>query len=798
MDTLIQDLRYGSRTLLKAPGFTVLAVLTLAIGIGANTALFSVVNGVLLRPLPYPDPERLVMVHGTDVPRGNESANVSPPDVVDFRTQSRSFEGIAALSQGDIVLTGRGEPVRLAVMIATANVFGVLGARPLVGRFFLPEEEQPGRHRVAVLGHRFWTRRFGADPGIVGRTLTLAGHPYTVVGVLPAGFILPDADPDLWRPVPIDPESRGGHWLNAIGRLRPGVSLEQAQVEMDTITRRLEQQHPDTNTGRHTRLEPLKDAVVRDARAALYALFGAVGFVLLIACANVANLILVRASGRRREIAVRAALGAGRLRIVRQLLTESLLLFLCGGLAGTLLALWGTDLVVALASESLPRSGEIVMDLSVLAFSLALSTVAGILFGLAPALQHSRVDVERALRDDGRNATAGRGRSRVLGALAVTQVALSLVLLTGAGLLIKSLWTLLRVDPGFRAERVLTLDLALPESRYPDEGRMFAFYTSLLDRLDALPGVQSAGAVNILPLSGSNSCDGFSVIEHPPAAVGRQPCAEARYSTPGYFPALGIPLVRGRSFTEADDGNAPRVALINQAMARLFFPGEDPIGKHVVYNAAPRAIVGIVGDVRHFGLDTEAPPEFYLPHQQLPMWEMTLAVRASSDSVPLVAAVRGAIAALDRDLAVANVRTISDLLHRSVARPRFRAVLLGAFAATALALAAIGIFGVLAHGVAQRTREIGIRMALGARRRAILGMMLGQGIRLTLAGVGLGLAASIVLTRFLSGLLFGVSPTDPITLSGVTLLLTLVALLACVVPARRATRVDPMTALRCE
>lgn len=801
IDGLRADLRFALRSLRFRPLLSATVVATLAVAIGAGTALFSVVNGVLLRPLPYPGPERLYGVLGVARVNGSENANLSPPDVADLLAGSGTLEGIAAYSVSSAVLAGGGDPEPVRVGLVTGGFFDVLGVPPALGRLFLADEDQRGKHRVVLLSDALWRSHFGSDQEIAGRTATLNGVDYTVVGVLPAGFTGPQPqafdDPGLWRPVPLDPTSRGGHWLKGIARLKDGATPDQAQAELETLAAVLERDHPATNTGRGFRLVPLRESIVAGVRPALAALMGAVLFLLLIACANVAGLLLARTHERRREAAVRTALGAGPWRMVRLVLTEALVLALLGGAAGVILALWGTDVIISLSGRSIPRSDEIGVDATALGFATLLSIAAGLLFGLVPALRLARGDLSPALKE-GPGARVAAGGRRLREALVVAQMALSLVLLIGAGLLGGSLDRLLRVPAGFRTEDVLTFEVDLPGSRYPDDARVLAFYDSLLDRLAAMPGARAAGAVNIVPLSGGNSCDSFTIAEHSPLPPGQEPCAEARVSSPGYFRALGIPIREGRGFGPHDVAGAPPVALVNEAFAKRFLPGEEPIGRHLDAGGAVREIVGVVGDVRHFSLADEAAPEYYMPLAQLPVSGLTIAVQTERDAAALAPAVRGALRTLDAGLAPDHVLTVEDLLAGSLRQPRFRAVVLGALAVSALLLAAIGLYGLMSYTVGQRVHEIGIRMALGAGRRQILRLVLGRGVWLVTAGLLIGLAGAALLTPLLSGLLYGVRAGDPATYAGLSALLASIALLACLVPALRAARVEPMRVLRSE
>jgi putative ABC transport system permease protein len=809
--TLLQDFRYGVRMLVKKPGFTLVAVLALALGIGANSAIFSVVNAVLLRPLPFAEPERLVQLWATNAKRGQTSAPTSYLNFVDWRDQNRVFDAVAAYSGASAAFTYGEMPEQLEGVGATADLFNVLAAQPLLGRALSPEDERPNA-RVVVLSHSLWQRRFNADPKIVGQQVRFDGESTTVIGVMPKGFAFPldDDNPEFW--VPLDPEQafnkeRGANYLKVIARLKTGTTLEQAQAEMETIGRRLEQEYPDKNAGKGIRLVSMHEDVVKAIRPALLVLLSAVGFVLLIACANVANLLLARASSRSREIAIRTALGASRARIIRQLLTESLLLSIVGGAAGLLLALWGVDVLSAAIPANIPRVKDVGLDTSVLVFTMGISLLTGILFGLAPALQASKPDFNEALKEGGRGSTEGFSRNRVRSLLVISEVALSLVLLIGAGLMIKSFVQLLNVKPGFEPEHVLTANISLPPAKYPDVEKQSAFYQQVTERVRALPGIDSAGTVSPLPLSGSFIQNLVTIEGRPPLAPGEKPITNTRIISPDYLRAMGIPLQRGRNFTEHDDKDAPDVFLVNETFVRRFFPGEDPIGKRIKVSIRPSPdkpdangeIVGVVGDVKHQSLDKEAGPEAYVPAMKFAEGYMTVVARAaSSDPAQLTSALRGAVQQVDPDQPVFDIQTMKQVLAESVARQRFNMLLLGLFAGIALLLAAVGIFGVMNYSVSQRTHEIGIRMALGAQTRDILKMVVGQGMILTFIGVVLGLVAAYFLTRVMSGLLYGVSTTDPLTFAGVSGLLVAAALLACYIPARRATKVDPMIALRYE
>ena len=804
MDTFWHDLRYGLRMLAKNPGFTLIAVLALALGIGANTAVFSVVNAVLLRPLPLKEPDRLVWMWGDRIrQQGNGRGSISPPDFVDFREQNQVFERISAFQNFPFNLTGSGEPERINGVRVSAGFFETVGVAPLHGRTFVSEEEQDGRGQVAVIGYGLWQRRFGGDQSLVGKTISLNGNSVTVIGIMPLGFQFPRDEIELWTPITFGLQQtsvRRFHFIRPIARLKPGVSLEQAQAEINAITVRLEQQYPDSNTNYGARLVLLPEQIVGDMRSTLWMLVAAVAFVLLIACANVANLLLARATTRQKEIAIRAALGAGRWRVVRQLLTESVALALCGGLLGFLIAWWGVKLLVALGPSNIPRLREVTVDGGVLGFTLVVSLLTGILFGLVPALQASRSGLGETLKEGSRG-TTGLGGRFMRSALVVSEIALSLVLLVGAGLVLKSFLRLSQIDPGFQSVNTLTMQVGLTQARYADAPPRAAFFQQLLPRLAALPGVQHAGAVSQLPMSGQNNDTSFVVEGRPPSSPGERLGANQRVVTPDYFRALGIPLLKGRYFTERDTTTAPNAIIISQTFATQVFPNEDPIGKRLTIDFGQPwtgEIVGIVGAIRHAGLSIEPWREMYFAHAQNPSGGMNLVVRAAGDPMILASAIKSEVQALDKDLPLFNIRTMETVVSDTVAQPRFRALLLGIFAAVALILAAVGIYGVMSYYVTQRTHEIGIRMALGAQRRDVLRLVVGQGMTLAVIGVGIGLAAAFALTRWIATLLYQVRPTDPMTFTIISLLLAVVALLACYIPARRASKVDPMVALRYE
>jgi putative ABC transport system permease protein len=806
MGTLVQDLRYGIRVLLKSPGVTLIALLALALGIGANTAIFSVVNAVLLRPLPYDQPEQLVVVWRTTPKRGIVQGSSSYLNFADYRAQNSSFASLAAYNSISSALAGRETPEQIQGIRASADFFNVLGTSPLLGRTFAPDDERAGGAPGVVISYGMWQRRFGSDPSIIGRQIMLDGRSKSIIGVMPAGFQFQFVNdpPEFWEPMTPDDElnkQRGANYLQVLGRLKAGVALEQAEAEMKGIAGRLEQQYPDANAGRSVRLISAHEDMVGELRPTLLVLLGAVALVLLIACANVANLLLARAAGRGREIAVRVALGASRWRIVRQLLTESVLLSAVGGALGLLLAIWGIDLLSAVVPADIPRFTETNLDLTVLSFTLGATVLTGLIFGLAPALSASKLDLNEALKEGGRSATEGRARNRLRSLLIVSEVALSLVLLVGAGLLIKSFIRLRNIDPGFDARGVLTTSLSMPSIKYKEDEQITRFVEQTLAGIARIQNVEAVGAGMPLPFSGNAMNISFTVDGQPELAAGEQPISGARIITPDYLRAMGIPVIRGRAFTAQDKADAPKVILINETLARKHFPGEDAIGRrlNLGLNDINGEIVGIVGDVRSSSLSKEAGPEFYVPFEQVPFSDVSLVVRTRLDDPAQVAsALRAAVQEVDKDQPLYEVRTMNSLIANSVARQRFSMTLLALFAAFALLLACVGIFSVMSYFITQRTHEIGIRMALGAQTRDVHRMILGRGMTLTLVGIGIGLAASFALTRVMRGLLFGVTATDPLTFTGVSLLLACVALLACYIPARRAARVDPMVALRYE
>jgi putative ABC transport system permease protein len=804
--------------LAKNPGFTAVAIIALALGIGANSAIFSVVNAVLLRPLPYERPERLVMLweNNPALQLGFDLLPVSAANFTEWRGRGQSFEEVSAFDSVSFNLTGADTPDQIGGARVSANFFKLLGVQPERGRAFLPEEDQPGNNRVIVISHSLWENRFGSDPNIIGRTMTLNDTGYTVVGIMPKDFGFPKATDlpsyfqlppqiELWAPLALTREiinSRGNHNYAVMARLKPGVTLEQAQSEMTAIASGLEQQSP-FNAGWGVTIVPLHEQAVGSLRLVLLVLAGAVGFVLLIACANIANLLLARAASRQKEIAIRTALGASRSRIVRQLLTESVLLALAGGTLGILLTLWGIDLLLALSPANLPRIKEVNIDAWVLGFTLAVSLATGIAFGLAPALQVSKANLNEFLKDGARGSTSGIRAHRVRNLLVMSEVALTLVLLICAGLLARSFIRLMSVDAGFNPRNVITMRVNLPQNKYPERRDQTAFFKQVISRVETLPGVQTVGAVSHLPLSGAEESGNFSIEGRPPVDPKESPIVNLRAISPGYFQAMEIPLLKGRDFTEQDNDQSPYVAIISESLARRFFPDEDPIGQRVKRGSASSTlpwatIVGIVADIKHSALDAEPKPHLYFSYLQNPFPYLTLVVRSATSPEGLAAALRSEVWAVDKDQPVTAITTMERYLSEAMATRRFNMILLGVFAIVALVLAAVGIYGVISYSVTQRTHEIGVRMALGASSGDVMRLIVGQAMTLAAAGVAAGLVAAFALTRVMESLLFGVSSHDVITFIAIPLVLGAVALAACLVPARRATKVDPMVALRYE
>ncbi len=811
---MITDLKYALRMLLKAPAFTAIAVITLALGIGANSAIFSVIETVMLKPLPFPDPDRVVMVWGRYSPKsGGGDRNVhSFPDYVDFRDQSQSFSAMASYTRAGAVLTHGDESQELEGVAINAEIFETLGVAPFLGRGFTREEDKPGAAPVVVITHSLWQRAFGGDPRIVGQQVTMTARSYTVVGVLPAGWKFPVQSERIDYVMPLQfvigakgLENRGAHFLEVVGRLKPGVPLKQAEAELDTITTRLAQQYPDTNTNfTGITIVPLHASITGDVRPALLILLGAVALVLLIACANVANLLLARAAARGREIAIRTALGASRTRIIRQLLCESFLLALLGGLGGLVLAWWGTDILSAVGPKGVPRLSEISVNATVCVFTFVIAIVSTVLFGLVPALQVSRGSVNASLQQGAKGSTGGLQTHRVRAALVVSQVAVSLLLLAGAGLLMKSFFNLRGANLGFNPERVLTLSLSLPRVKYPEPDLQIRAFERILEKLSALPGVEAMGAVNPLPLNQNIRNSSFMVSGAAPLPQGQHPGAGHLMVAGDYFQTMRIPLISGRYIDRRDTKDSPLVVMINQAFAKQHFPNVNPIGQRVMIDqdddkAPPCEVVGVVANTRHDNLTDEPGPEFYVPIMQDPQRQLDFVFRTSAvNPAGLNMTVKNAVHDLDKDIYVAPFEPMEQFLSLQLAQPRFNMMLLVAFAGVAMILAAIGIYGVIAYSVAQRTREIGIRMALGSTAAQVRRLVVIQGAKLALAGLALGLLGALALSQVLASLLYGISAHDPATFAAVVVPLTAAALIASYAPARRATRVDPMVALKTE
>lgn len=821
MTTLLQDLRYGLRTLRKSPAFTVIALFTLALGIGANTAIFSIVNAVLLKPLPFPESDKLVFMTSAFEKQGvTRNFATSYADFLDWRSTAKSFTAMASYHQDSFTLAGMDQPLHVSGETVSGDFFSILGTQPMLGRGFTRDEEKPGT-RVVVLSHDLWQSAFHGDRGIIGRAITLYKESYTVVGVMPAGFAFPlDAEPPkLWRTLAIEsetkdpknqpaatsPEQRGAHFLQVVARLKPDVQMERAREEMNVIARGLAKQYPDTNSKfTAVGLSSELDHLVGKTRPRMVILLISVGVVLLIACMNVANLLLVRASRRNREIALRAALGAKRIRVVRQMLTESFVLALGGAIIGIPIAMWALKIFIALNAQNLPRIQNAGLDGSVLLFTVGIALLTSLIFGLVPALRASSPNLTEFMKE-GRGTTASGSHQRLRGALVVMETAGGLVLLVVAGLLLRSFHRLLSVDPGLNPKNVLTLTFDLPDGKYNDQQQM-DFYTQLVSRVGNLPGVVSAGAVTPLPLSGNNAMITFQ-IEGRPVPKSEEPSADIEAATPGFFKTLNIPMLRGRDFSERDDSKSPGVVVVNEAFAHKYFPNEDAVGKHITPGASNsgkpqvREIIAVVGNVKNRSLDMEDVPVYYIPSTQLNFGSMAVCVRTNNDPHSITSAVRSVVSSMDPDLPVYDIKTMEEYLASSVATQRFNAMLLEAFAGLALLLTGIGLYGVIAYAVAQRTHEIGVRMTLGASRSQVVQMVLKSGLQLTGIGVATGLILSLIAAKFatsFSSLLFGIKSTDIVTFAVVVGMVTVVSLLACYIPAYRASKVDPMIALRYE
>lgn len=817
MNNLWQDLKYGARMLVKKPGFAFVAIITLALGIGASTAIFSVVNALLLRQLPYKNADRLVMLWDKNerLQLGIEHLPVSAYHFLSWRDMSQSFDEVSALSAESLTMTGAGDPERISCARVSGNFFRLMGVDPIAGRVINDDDDRPGAAKVVVVSYGLWQTRFGSDEELVGKSLTLDGNSYTVIGIALKGFQFPrhkempahvsdSPQTDLWVPIAFTDEQierRGDHNLSVIARMKPGITTDQAQAEMNTVAARLVEQEPG-NEGYTVAVLSLNDQVVGPVRPALIVLLAAVGFLLLIACANVANLLLARSATRQREIAVRIALGATRWRIIRQLLAEATMLSIMGGIAGVLLNLWGIELLLNLASEALPRIGEIATDTRVLLFTVIISMATGILCGIVPAIQSSGAALSEIIKDGAKGVT-GFGSRKTLNALVTAEVALSLVLLIGAGLTMKSFVRLLEINPGFDPDQVITTSIFLSGEKYSGDQPQAAFFKEAVERISALPNVKSVAATSGLPLSGAENAGSFVIEGKPAPRPTETPLVDRRVITPDYFLTMGIPLLKGRSFTEADDANAQKVLIVSESWIRRYMPDEEALGQRVKLGRADSdrpwlTIVGIVGDVKHTSIDSEMRPHIYWPQAQRPSAGMTIVIKSSSDPATVISAVRNEIWSIDRNQPVGDVKVMEQYVSDSLSRRRLNMTLLGIFAALALLLATVGIYGVMSYTVTQRTREIGIRIALGANSSDVIRLVTGQGMIPAVMGIVLGIAASMGLTRSISSLLYGVSANDPLIFTGVAILLTLIALLASYIPARRATRVDPMIALRQE
>ena len=822
MSTLLQDVRYGTRMLLKNPGVSLIVIIALALGIGANSAIFSVVNAVLLRPLPYDQADSLVFLNEKSPVL--DEMSISYPNFTDWRAQNKSFEKIGVYNRGSYNLTGAGEAERIVTAQMSADLFSVLRVNALHGRVFTNDEDKPGGAPVVVLNYGLWQRRFGGQTSILNQSITLNGKSYTVIGIMPQSYAYPSRA-EMYVPVgqlsdQSDYQQRGNHpGLYGVGRLKPGVTIEQADADMNIVAANLEKQYPDTNPGNRVRLRPLMEIFVVDVRRALWVIFGAVGFVLLIACANIANLLLARASARKKEMAIRTAVGASRWRIVRQLLTESVLLSLIGGAIGLMLARWGVDLILYVSPNAIPRSREIGLDWTVLAFTVGVSFLTGILFGLIPAIQAGEVDVHETLKETGRGTT---GRQWLRSSLVVLEVATTLMLLIGAGLLIRSFYLLQKVNPGFSPDHLTSFSVSLPEKKYETEEQNSSFYNTLLDNIRALPGIESVAAASGLPLGNNGWQTSFVVDGQPPPERDRTPLMEACLVTPDYFRAMNIPVLRGRVFTDRDDRShlngqdlsklnedqrylaGLKLIVIDEEFAKRHWPGEDPVGKRVRIGGTGKdnpllEVIGVVGRVKMESLNQNSDRvQGYFAFNQIPRGGMTVIIKGASDPNQLISSVRNAVKAIDPDQPIYNPQTMNEIRAESVAGERLNLTLFSLFAGIALVLAIVGIYGVMSYSVTQRTHEIGIRMAIGARPRDVFKMILGHGMKLALIGVVIGLVGAFLLTRLMATMLFGVQPTDATTFAGISLILITVALLACYLPGRRATKVEPTISLRYE
>lgn len=797
----MHDIRFALRQFAKTPGFTFIAILTLALGVGACTAIFTVVNSVLLRPVEFPESDRILVIRETNLPQFPQFS-VSPANYRDFSTEADAFESMYAVRGSSYNLTGKGEPQRVTGQRVTGRFFDVLKTQPILGRSFGPAEDAPGKDAVVVLSYAFWQKQFGGSPGVIGESLMLNNRPCTIIGVMPASFRR-GTNTDVYAPMAFDEQdwaSRGAHYITVLGRLKPGVTVEQARTQLEAIAARLAEKYPDTNKNWGVLVKTLLDSTTGTLRPTLLILLGAVGLLLLIACANVANLLLARATARQREISIRAALGSSRWRIVRQLLTESLVLGLFGGLLGALIGKWSLDAMLAIAPSDLPRAAEIALDGRALAFTLVLALGTGVIFGLAPALQSLRVNLVEALKDGSRGASDGGRRHWVRNTLVVLEVALALMLLSGAGLLMRSFLQLSAASPGFNPHHALWVSVGLPRAKYDTPAKQNTVIEALLERFRALPGVTSVGVSHVMPFSGSDYSLGLE-IEGKPVPESDLPSTNYFAVSPDYFKAMGIPLLRGRDFTAQDRTDSPRVAIISQSLANQFFPGQDPIGKRINMTNGPqtwREIIGVVGDIKHAAIDQITQPQSYEPILQAQFTGLNFAVRTSGDPTTLTAALRREVYAVDPDQPVGQVAALEKLVGDSMARQRFAFTLFAVFSGLALLLASIGIYGVMAYNVSQRRGEIGVRMALGATAGDVIKLILRQGFGVIALGVGTGLAATLALAHVIQSMLYGTNPRDPLTLALIAAVLAAVALIACLIPALRATKVDPLTALRSE
>ena len=802
-----QDLHYALRMLVKNPAFALVAITALALGIGANSAIFSVVNSVLLEPLPYKNPDELVMVWEDATKQGYPHDTPAAANYVDWRDQNQTFVGMAALGDDSFNLTGVGDPEKIEGRRVSANLFSLLGVEPELGRAFTPDEDQPGANGVVLISHLLWQRRFNGDPNIIGKSLKLNDVSRTVVGVMPASFQFPTREDELWVPIAFTAEeaaNRNRHYLQVLGRLKPGINVQQAQADMTAVATRLQQQYPDTNTDIGAEVTPLREQLVGDIKPALMILLGAVGLVLLIACANVANLLLARAAVRQKEIAVRVALGASRMRLVRQFLTESVLLSVFAGVLGLLLSVAGLYLLKSFIPPDISHTSVVSIDVRVLGFTLVVSLLTGLIFGLAPALQAANFNLNETLKEGGRDPSAGGRTNHVRSLLVIAEVAISLVLLIGAGLLINSFLRLRNLDPGFSSDHLLTMKVVLPEPKYSERAQRNAFYNSVLEKIESIPGVKSVALTTNIPLYRQGNSISIAFQDRPAPPPGQEVIITTRIVSPSYFETMGIQLLKGRQFTAQDNETSQRAVIVSEGMARRYWPDQDVLGKRISPGTPRRPedwfqVVGVVNDVHQFQLDIQPKPQLYLTYRQAGFFDLRdLVVKTEVEPTSVAATVRRAVWEIDKEQPVSNISTMEGIIAESLARQRFSMLLLGIFAAVAMILAAVGIYGVMSYSVAQRRNEIGIRMALGAQKMDVLKLTVGSGLKLVAIGLGVGLVGALLLTRLMSTLLFGISATDPLTFALISAILVAVAVLASYIPARRATKVDPIVALRYE